>query len=261
MFSMRIHQTATLAAALAIASLATAQPRTITADFENEGWPGSPGNGWAGAWTIAANSGTNTTREIKTTPPLNNGGKYLETTFTIYPGTAKTIRSGGITRQLDTAAIDLANGIFAISFDFRGSSPAGDLGPYRIFQTSASKAGTGKADTWSLYPKNDGYWYVSNGNGNGGASESKLIAYTAGTIYHFALNLDAAAKTYGITVSSSDGNTATLKNLGFRTADSTAGSWLNFTVADRSLADAPVAHVFAIDNLSIAQSPVPAPVQ
>lgn len=241
-------------------NLCFAQGQTIISNFDSDSYPGTSGNGWVTAWQTTANSGTSLTRNVKNTTPLNNGGNYLETTLTINADANKTIRGGGVSRQLDSQTLDLSSGVFNLSFDFRGTSPAGDTGPYRIFQSANSgKTGTSGEDTWALYAKTDGYWYVTNGNRAGAASESKLFSYTPGETYHFILSLDAAAKTYSITATSSAGATAKLENLGFRTAADGAGSWLYFLASAAADTNTSIAHTFAIDNIRIEATSIPEP--
>lgn len=240
-----------LSAGALILCLAATGLQAAVSDFDADAYPGVAGNGWAGPWTRPGNSGATIEKQVINAKPLDNAGRYLEQTLTIASDPSTPVKSGGASREIDAGAIAL-NKAFTVSFAFRGDSPAGKLGPFRLFQTDKSKVGTGSTDTWALYPKSDGYWRAIDGTRDGGsATEKRLIAYKPGETYLFTIAVDPESQSYNVTVKTSDGTTATLKNLGFRTAALSAGPYLNFMASGFADPAAPVSYTFAIDTLSV----------
>jgi hypothetical protein len=208
------------------------------------------GEGWAAPWTLLSNSGAVIAKNITSATPLNKGGNYLENKLTIAPVASAPIKGGGSSRQLDPASVKLDKP-FTVSFAFRGEGSAGKMGPFRIFQTNRAKTGTGSTDTWSLYPKTNGFWHVTDGNRDGTAREKRLIAYTPGETYVFTVSVDPESQSYSVTVTASSGATATLKQLGFRTAELKAGEYLNFMASGIADTAAPTDYTFAIDSITV----------
>ncbi len=259
--------------------LVTAQSQTAIANFTDGTFGSAADDGWANGWVKVGNKNTSSTRNVISTNPLNNGGNYLKTVFTINatssetptPPADGTIRYGGTARQIDTTAIDLTQGTFDISFDFRCDGGDASSRP-SIFQDilvgGSAPVVAGNSTTWQLYTKN-GYWYVTHSNAaKNGNAETQLLAYTQGSTYHFNLSLNADTSTYGITATSSAANegTATLQDLGFRyntksgeQGTTIAGSFLVFTMGGGTSTTTPSDHTFSIDSISVATQTAPVP--
>jgi hypothetical protein len=244
----------------AMTVLLTGSLSAASANFDTDTFPSAAGNGWSGAWTLTSNAGIGRTAAIQSSSALSSGsGNYLETVIT-NNGTNTGARAGTLFRQLDSGSIDLTS-IFTVSFDFRSADAVNTNGPFSIIQSSASKLGRTGADTWSVYLKSDGNWYALNGNKAGGGTESLLLAYSANTTYHFSVTVDSTTRSYSISATAIGGSSATLSNLGFRTSDTSAGSFLNFVATSSSTStdgSDKVINTFDIDNVLVT-SAIPEP--
>lgn len=193
-------------------------------------YTGKAGNGWAGAWSLMANSSSYITASVVNTNPLTaGGGNYLSVSNS---NAAFSSAAYGVGRAYSSANGVVLTSSYTISFDFRLDSPTSTfnssndgvgffgssdqvLGGYNSFQIQASY--TGGTMQWQ--------WRNSTTFSNAGMS------LVTGTVYQFTLNVNPTAHNY--TISIFDGtNTVTSGTLGFRNTSLTSYPYLNFYSKD-----------------------------
>jgi YD repeat-containing protein len=180
-------------------------------------YPGTAGAGWATAWATPPGNAS-VSPQIRSTSPLANSGNSLYT-----PVTASAAADGGAVNRgyasTGTSTTDVSTaGIHRVSFDFRLDSElttfASATDQINIFGDGTSRSGTGSSNTWviaALGTASSGAqaktWAFQIGN-RAGAAVSWVdtgVQLSAGTVYHFTVIVDPAAKAY--TASVSDGGT------------------------------------------------------
>ena len=200
---------------------------------------GTAGNGWAGAWTVAAANGSSGIATVVDTAELHNGGNYLSYTID------SDSNAIGQCRQYETSGIDFAEP-YAISFSYRLDSgldifktggTASDSGPVddRLqFMLSSRIRGQSASDCSVIigaYGCNGDaagtgvdhvYWMLYDGTDAAGGWDLQYLTATPvelfeGVLYDFVINVNPLSKTYTTTIVTDDSQADyTSGNMGWR---------------------------------------------
>jgi hypothetical protein len=245
-----------LRAAAAVTS--SNSPQGIIETFD-AGFPGNPGlNGWSGAWNYSALPAP----AIFSTTPLNTAGNYLVFTQTVAGDSAlrrtylgKLAVTNDETIRLNLRVDSMSN--FTTVNDYvtvtDGTPSIGGSSSdssFIIRAYGASPGGTMPGMTWALYHggKNRGGYSAANWVNSG-------MTFAAGKTYAFTIALHPSQLSYDVTIS--DGATSvTTTNLGFR---DNAFALPNTLVFNARIASTNNPLVVAVDSISVAPRPVPAP--
>jgi hypothetical protein len=232
-------------------------------------FPGVAGNGWLTEWQMDTLGSTGT---VETTTPLNGGGNYLSVTAP-QPGGGTSNR--WVRRSVGDFEDLVLNLPHVIEFDFRPDIPlsGGDINNrFHLFGATGAGTNTSNSSTWIAMAASGptagdtpidfvaGNWGFLRGVNGGTASFPGMtfidtgIAMTAGTVYHFKLEIDPPNRSYKPSLS--DGVTSFVSQdfLSYRQQgngiSAVVSPWMHF--AKRFTADNLSPSIgFSVDNITI----------
>jgi hypothetical protein len=239
-----------LLAALGAGSGLRAEP--IRAGFEAgesvseiDGYPGTTGEGWKGAWKIAP-PGTPAQVAVTDGRPLEEAsGSYLK--MVLEPGSPDLL-AAAVFREVAITSLDTTKP-YEIRFAMRPDFPTvSDLDMcFAAGSSTAGNPGTGPTCTWMIKTSKSG-WVWGNGDGNGAATWVKSgMECRPEQVYHFVVTVDPASSTWKVAVTAGTDRVES-DELGFRQADAEGGRHVYFGAA---LSDAGRKGGFSVDSLSV----------
>ena len=217
---------------------------------------GTAGDGWAGAW-----SGTGTSSTVTATNPLNGAGDpYLSS-----GGTG----SGNRTLRRQFSSPNPSNP-YSIRWQWRFDGNFSQFGQandrIHFFGDNSLEGGSGSGNSWLIgvtanrsgFGDVNGEFYFFDGSGGSGFSVANMfdtdLVLQDDTIYNFEVIVDPASATYSASVT--DGiNSASADGLGFRNGTPGVYDILHFGMSASTGGDD---LTFALDSISIAETPEPA---
>jgi hypothetical protein len=185
-------------------------------------------DGWAYGWRTA--SAYSTTGGAISVTNILDAGHRLSASVATQAG--QSYSGGAVTRPYAASRIA---GPFDLSFRFRPDSASSNFG-YVLCDTSMRTAVPNSSVTWQIAGVG-GTWRVYDGAANGGTNAyiDTGLAVTPGIAYDFAITVNPAAHTWGVTISSSAGSVTRI-GLNWRSAsfatdttEAVGGRWLNFS--------------------------------
>ncbi|MBN1589188.1 MAG: PEP-CTERM sorting domain-containing protein [Pirellulales bacterium] len=248
----------------------TAAPVTDVVDA----YTGMAGDGWTGPWEPSQYTAFTYTATTEDTTPLGTGnGNYLKLV-----GEAGGAGTGASVHRYYTDGVNVTKS-HAIEFSFRIDEDINGTGTtfteindrYQLFDAPGARTTAngyvswligcyGGDGTW-LSSSKVKHWVVYNGDNNvtGMFDERNLdtgIAVQSGTVYDFHIDIDAVAKTWGVTIASGGTtlyNSAVLNpaGLGWRTNAEAVGGLPTFGCYTSALGDT---RAYSLDNLKITGS-------
>lgn len=266
--------------ALCVIVLATAWSSSdckaaITADFTGgfgttrpEQFPGTAGVGWARGWGVSAD-GAGLDLQVISTSPLRAGGNYLKwntdgsfpdarsalnRVYTDYDnGTPADPLDDVRTQQRHVISLDLrvdaGLSTFTSARDYIWIN-GGDEG-FPLPEASWFVAAYGANNNGAIGNR----WAFYNGNGNGGGTFLDTgLTITAGSVYHFTIDIDPSTSTWNATVADETASFTTPTSLGFRFPQGAGDPAIHLAVG---MSDGPETRGLSIDSLRIAPIPEP----
>jgi len=249
-------------------------------DTAVDGYPGTPGGGWADAWTPVTTRCSFATTTVafgeSGFDELGTGtGTYLDVAMT--PTSSGKTGAGSVGRRYYDG-IDLTKP-HVIEFKYRidedltgaGSTFTSSDDRYQLFDTASDRTTANSTCSWIvgvygsasagwIYPEQVGHWLFYNGD-NGATTDfnkdyqvDTQIVVQAGVTYQFRITIDPVAKTYDAWLS--DGVNAPFSQTGlrWRTGADTVAGRLQFGSIGNQLDDT---RAWSIDSVRITQIPEP----
>lgn len=247
----------------------SASHAAVTATFDNGStdYPGTAGNGWAGAWftsATASNSAMYQSGIGSGFGPLGNGtGNYLQSVY-VFNGSGYHLISRPYTSS-QQAGLDTTKP-HVIKFQFRLDSSINDWQDVRNFiQFDDDVQGNSyfsTSQTWSFgaaslsssgIPSLD--FVADDGNGSGGLVQVDTgIVLAQGTTYNFTITTNPSAHSWDFSI---DNGTTSFErdNLGWINDNATVGGYLRVGGYIFPPNDQTATRRFDIDSISISQVP------
>lgn len=263
----------------ALCLTATTGQATTVANFSDgagatpDGYVGSAGNGWGGAWITTLSASPNNPTAVgtvSTATPVNGGGNYLSYSVASVSTAANTAALSRAYSNNGTngSTVDFTQSL-TYKFDFRVDTlPAGfsSTGDYFAITDRSGGGDVSTSSTWAIKAAGltsgglgTATWGFYNGAAAGAAISdtnyvSSGITLTAGTTYTFTINSEPTTRSYTATLT--DGtSTFNSLTLGYETASFSATG--TYSIFDRLVGTNAENRTFSLDNLSIIGVPEP----